>query len=60
MTPSPQAGTPAGDVVLAIQRLARTSGADVQELMIWAGQVSPLSSWLASARAAMTRLTPMP
>ena len=34
MTPSPQAGTPAGDVVLAIQRLARASGADVQELMI--------------------------
>lgn len=33
MTPKPQGGTPAGDATLALRRLARTSGADVQELI---------------------------
>lgn len=33
MTPLPQHGTPAGDTVLAIQKLARRTGGDVQELM---------------------------
>lgn len=32
MTPKPQHGTPAGDVTLAIQKLARQTGGDVQEL----------------------------
>ncbi|MFI5624107.1 nucleotidyl transferase AbiEii/AbiGii toxin family protein [Nocardioides sp. NPDC051685] len=32
MTPKLQHGTPAGDATLAIQRLARETGADVQEL----------------------------
>lgn len=32
MTPKPQHGTPAGDATLAIQKLARETGADVQEL----------------------------
>lgn len=32
MTPTPQHGTPAGDAALAIQRLARQTGGDVQEL----------------------------
>jgi hypothetical protein len=32
VTPKPQHGTPSGDVTLAIQRLARQSGGDVQEL----------------------------
>lgn len=32
MTPNPQHGTPAGDATLAIQRLARQAGGDVQEL----------------------------
>ena len=32
MTPKPQRGTPDGDATLAIQKLARESGADVQEL----------------------------
>ncbi|MEO7124142.1 MAG: nucleotidyl transferase AbiEii/AbiGii toxin family protein, partial [Lacisediminihabitans sp.] len=32
MSPTPQHGTPAGDAVLAIQQLARHTGADVQEL----------------------------
>ena len=33
MTPNPRHGTPAGDATIAIQSLARRSGADVQELM---------------------------
>lgn len=33
MTPGPSYGTPAGDAFLAIQKLARTSGGDVQELL---------------------------
>ena len=33
MTPSPQHGTPAGDASIAIRRLARQAGGDVQELM---------------------------
>lgn len=32
MTPKPRHGTPAGDATLAIQKLARQSGGDVQEL----------------------------
>ena len=32
MTPKPQHGTPAGDATIAIQKLARTTGAEVQEL----------------------------
>ena len=32
MTPKPQRGTPAGDATLAIQKLARETGSDVQEL----------------------------
>ncbi|QPZ37500.1 nucleotidyl transferase AbiEii/AbiGii toxin family protein [Paramicrobacterium chengjingii] len=32
MTPNPQHGTPAGDATLAIQRLARQTAGDVQEL----------------------------
>lgn len=32
MTPKPQHGTPAGDATLAIQKLARQTGGDVQEL----------------------------
>lgn len=32
MSPAPQRGTPAGDATLAIQRLARETGATVQEL----------------------------
>ncbi|MCO5293471.1 MAG: nucleotidyl transferase AbiEii/AbiGii toxin family protein [Homoserinimonas sp.] len=32
MTPKPQHGSPAGDVTIAIQRLSRQTGADVQEL----------------------------
>lgn len=32
MTPKPQHGTPAGDAILAIQKLARQTGGDVQEL----------------------------
>lgn len=32
MSPNPQHGTPAGDATLAIQRLARQAGGDVQEL----------------------------
>lgn len=32
MTPKPQHGTPDGDATLAIQKLARKTGADVQEL----------------------------
>ncbi|MGM7671816.1 nucleotidyl transferase AbiEii/AbiGii toxin family protein [Microbacterium sp. A93] len=32
MTPKPQRGTPEGDATLAIQKLARENGADVQEL----------------------------
>lgn len=34
MTPKPQRGTPDGDATLAIQKLARETGADVQELQI--------------------------
>ncbi len=34
MTPIPQHGTPAGDATIAVRRLARQSGADVQEIMI--------------------------
>ena len=34
MTPKPQRGTPDGDATLAIQKLARENGADVQELQI--------------------------
>ncbi len=33
MSPVPQHGEPAGDAFLAIQKLARLTGADVQELM---------------------------
>jgi len=33
VTPSPQHGTPAGDASIAIRRLARQAGGDVQELM---------------------------
>lgn len=33
MTPNPQHGTPAGDATIAIRRLARQVGGDVQELM---------------------------
>lgn len=33
MTPLPQHGEPAGDAFLAIQKLARRTGADVQELL---------------------------
>ncbi len=33
MTPSPQHGSPAGDAVIAIRKLARQAGADVQQLM---------------------------
>lgn len=32
MTPKPQRGTPDGDATLAIQKLARETGGDVQEL----------------------------
>ncbi len=32
MTPKPQRGTPDGDATLAIQKLARETGAEVQEL----------------------------
>lgn len=32
MSPTPQHGTPTGDVALALQRLARQTGGDVQEL----------------------------
>lgn len=32
MSPAPKSGTPAGDAALAIQRLARQTGGDVQEL----------------------------
>lgn len=32
MTPKPQRGTPDGDAGLAMQKLAREAGADVQEL----------------------------
>lgn len=32
MSPNPQGGTPAGDATLAIKRLARQTGGDVQEL----------------------------
>lgn len=32
MSPAPKYGTPAGDAALAIQRLARRTGGDVQEL----------------------------
>ena len=32
MSPTPQHGSPAGDAALAIQRLARQTGGDVQEL----------------------------
>ena len=32
MSPKPQHGTPAGDATIAIQRLARATGGDVQEL----------------------------
>lgn len=32
MTPKPQRGTPGGDATLAIQKLARETNADVQEL----------------------------
>lgn len=32
MTPQPQRGTPSGDATLAIQKLARETGGDVQEL----------------------------
>ena len=34
MTPSPQHGTPAGDATIAIRKLARQGGGDVQELMV--------------------------
>ena len=34
MTPKPQRGTPDGDATLAIQKLARETGGDVQELQI--------------------------
>lgn len=34
MTPKPQRGTPDGDAILAIQKLARGTGADVQKLQI--------------------------
>lgn len=33
MTPKPQHGTPAGDATLAIQKLARQTGGDVQDLL---------------------------
>lgn len=33
MSPNPQHGTPAGDVTIALRKLARQSGGDVQELM---------------------------
>ncbi|MGL5866972.1 MAG: nucleotidyl transferase AbiEii/AbiGii toxin family protein [Dermatophilaceae bacterium] len=33
MSPNPQHGTPAGDATIAIRRLARQTGGDVQELM---------------------------
>lgn len=33
MSPNPQHGTPAGDATIAIRRLARQAGTDVQELM---------------------------
>lgn len=32
MTPKPQRGTPDGDATLAIQKLARETGGDVQAL----------------------------
>lgn len=34
MSPNPQHGTPAGDATLALRKLARQTGGDVQELMI--------------------------
>lgn len=33
MTPNPHHGTPAGDAFLAVQKLARSTGGDVQELL---------------------------
>ncbi|MDR3070139.1 MAG: nucleotidyl transferase AbiEii/AbiGii toxin family protein, partial [Propionibacteriaceae bacterium] len=33
MTPAPQHGTPAGEATLAIQKLARNTGQDVQDLL---------------------------
>lgn len=33
MTPNPQHGTPEGDATIAIRKLARQTGGDVQELM---------------------------
>ena len=33
MSPNPQHGTPAGDATIALRKLARQSGGDVQELM---------------------------
>lgn len=33
MSPHPQHGTPAGDATLALRKLARQTGGDVQELM---------------------------
>lgn len=33
MSPNPQAGTPAGDATIALRKLARRTGGDVQELM---------------------------
>lgn len=33
MSPLPERGTPAGDAFLAIQKLARSTGSDVQELL---------------------------
>jgi len=33
VSPNPQHGTPAGEATIAIRRLARQTGKDVQELM---------------------------
>ncbi len=33
MSPNPQHGTPTGDAIIALRKLARQTGGDVQELM---------------------------
>ncbi len=33
MTPSPQHGSPAGEAIIAIRKLSRQTGSDVQQLM---------------------------
>jgi hypothetical protein len=48
VSPGPQHGTPAGDAFLAIQKLARGSGGDVQELLTLYALEGPLTRVAAS------------